>query len=412
MNFLSLHKKVGPLARSTMIVMAWNAARLLVQFMWIVLLARSLGPSGYGLFSGIAGLAISISGLVGLGLGLRLYRDVARDPKTFGLRWAQSIRMMWASAAALASCFIALGRIIFPDAPWSLIASIAIAELIATPLVHLAALAYAAQGRMADAASMPVVLALSRLAAVALLPIVIASPQVGDYAALHLVATCTAAVFLLLRLRRQLRPPRATSELEPGAIKEGVTLAGLWATGLAMSGVDKAAVLHAGNADIAGQYTAAHRLTAIATMPVEALVTTVLPRLFRTRPRSPGTGQLVGGLCLAAASYGSLAGVLLWATAGKIHILLGQGFQEVAPTLQLIALAAPFQCLRLLGANILLGFGQITWRLTVEVIGLALLIGLILVLAPEFGVRGAASAVIVAEATMALAFWGRIIQSR
>ena len=64
--------RLGGLARGSLSVLGWNVARLGVQLVWMLLLARNLGAQGYGSFSGLSGLAIALSGLVGAGLGLRM----------------------------------------------------------------------------------------------------------------------------------------------------------------------------------------------------------------------------------------------------------------------------------------------------------------------------------------------------
>lgn len=397
-----------PLAHSTLVVMAWNAARLVIQFAWIVMLARILGVSGYGLFSGIAGLGIAMSGLVGLGFGLRLYRDVSRDPNTFGQRWAQSMRMMRTSATLLAMAFVAASTYFFPEIPWILIACVAVAELVATPVVHQIAFAYAAHGRMAEAAAAPVILALGRLAAVILLAFFVNDPQIADYAILHLAATTTTAYWLHLQLCRNLTPPRSTSRLEPGALPDGAQLAGLWTTGFAINSIDKAVILRAAGADMAGQYTAAHRFTNLATLPIDALVTAAMPRLFRAGVQTDGDPRLLTLLTVTATAYGALAGIFLWSTANYIPLLIGSEFAPTIPVLQILAIAVPLQCLRSLGANVLLGFGWTRWRLAIELIGVGAIVILISLAAPRHGASGSAWALVAAEAFMVGAVWGRI----
>lgn len=396
------------LARSTLVVMAWNATRLLVQFIWIIMLARTLGASGYGTFSGISGLATALSGVVGLGLGLRLYRDVARNPSLFGVRWAQSMRVMWLSAVLLTTTFITIGTITFPSAPWTLITSIAVAELIATPIVHQVAFAYAAHGRMADAAAAPVMLSISRLMAVALLPIVANIPTLDDYAVLHMAATITTAIALHVRLRRQLTPPKESNHLEKGELADGAKLAALWASGLALNAIDKTAALRHGGADVAGHYTAAHRFTNLMTLPVDALVTALMPHLFRTGAQRGDSQQFLAILSALVAAYGCAAGILIWASAEYLPILIGPDFEPSVPALQLLAIAVPLQSLRTLGANVLLGYGWTTWRLVTELSGIVVILALMAMLVPPNGAVGGAWAIIGGESLIAGATWARI----
>ena len=97
--------RLGWLATNTLRVTFWHSLRVLCQLAWVLLLARALGVAGYGTYSGIAGLAIALSGLVGFGLGLRLYQDVAWAPELFALRWHEASRGWLLSIVPVAFLF-------------------------------------------------------------------------------------------------------------------------------------------------------------------------------------------------------------------------------------------------------------------------------------------------------------------
>jgi len=400
--------RIGGLARSTLAVMAWNIARLATQLAWVILMARTLGVEGYGTFSGVAGLALAISGLAGAGLGLRLYQDVARTPELLGIRWAQAVRALAWSGALLCLGFMLLGSMVYPGLSVEVLACIAAAELVGTPMVVHVAFAYAAHGRMAQAAAAPVVLSCGRVLAVLALPLVASDGGMRAYALLHVLATLLGAGLVWRRCRRQLSPPAAEAMLDRGALGEGVRLSAIWASGLALGAVDKAVALREGGGELAGQYTAANRFASLLTLPVDALVTAVMPRLFRAGAGQPSHPWLLGGLLAAALLYGLVAGGMLWSGAGLLPGVVGADFGPAVPALRVLALYVPAYCLRILGANILLGYGWIRWRLASELLVLATMVVLMAWWIPRRGAEGAAWALVIAEGLLALLLWVRV----
>jgi O-antigen/teichoic acid export membrane protein len=400
--------KLGGLARSTFAVMAWNLIRLATQLLWVILLARALGVQGYGMFSGIAGLALALSGFVGAGLGLLMYQDVARDPANFGKRWAQSSRSLVWSSAAIAACFVAIAAWAFEDVTAATLVAVAAAELVGTPIVVQVAFAYAAHGRVAEAAASPVVLSIARVLAILALPWVSESPNMQAYAWLHATSTLVAATALWIRCVHQLSPPPAQAGLEVRALTQGAQLASTWASGQALATVDKAMTLRAAGADIAGQYTAAHRLASLVTLPVDALVAAALPRLFRENSAKPSFNNLLSWLVLATVGYGVLAGSALWIGAATLTSILGSEFSSATPALTVLAVFVPGYCLRSLGANILLGYGWTRWRLGSELAALVAMALMVAAWSPA-GAVGAAWAVVVTEWALAACFWSRIM---
>lgn len=398
---------LGGLARGTLAVLGWNIARLAAQLAWVVLMARSLGVDAYGTFSGIAGLALALSGFAGAGLGLRMYQDVAREPVMFGERWAQAARALAWSSLLLWLGFVVIGAVAFEEVPASLLAIIALAELVGTPMVVHVAFAYAAHGRVAQAAAAPVAMSLARVAAVLALPWVAEGADLHAYVMLHAVATIGTASAQWAWCKHRLAPKCDGTTLDANALREGVRLSSIWASGLALSSLDKAMALREGGAAVAGHYTAANRFASLMALPVDALVTAAMPRLFRAGAGQMVHPRLIAWLLAATLGYGLLAAGLLWVGAGWLPRLLGPDFAPAVPALGVLALYVPAYCLRSLGANILLGFGRVRWRLVSELGALVLMVALMVAWTPH-GAVGAAWAVVIAEWCLVAALWVRL----
>lgn len=387
----------GVLARNTFGIAICNGVRILAQLAWVVLLARTLGAEGYGVFSGIAGLAITVGGFVGLGLGLKMYQDVAREPSLFVERWSQACMGVVWSIAPTGGILFLLAAMMFHEISLLTLLLIGGAELIGAPLVSLAAFAYASKGRVIAAAAAPVVMAIARVLAVLAMISIHARPELVTYATLHALFTGAAAVAVLasaaLKLGAHWHPARLTF-LE---IKEGLGFSALWASGIAFGALDKALVLKDSNAGVAGAYAASQRFASIVAMPVEALVAAALPRMFRRGAGLQESPRLIPMLFLATSMYGMIAGVCLYWGADMLIWLLGPTFESTTAATRMLAIYVPVYSLRILAAHMLLAHGAVRYRVVAEILAIVVMAVAVSSWVPHLGVIGAAASLILTE---------------
>lgn len=406
-----LDATVGTLALITGKVFGWNLLRLVFQLAWAILLARVLGVEGYGVFSGVAGLAIGLSGLAGVGLGLRMYQEAASDDSVFERRWAQARRASVWSGCLLGVLFVVAGVVwdVLPAASVSLLVAVAISELLLAPIIALLAFGYAAKGRMSESAMVPAVLSFFRMLAAAVFLLAPPGSGLATYAVLHVLATAAAVGISAMRFIRHVPVRAADPAVGARDMVAGLGYTSIWVSGTALSSIDKAAVLRWGGADAAGTYTASYRFSSLLALPVEALLMTALPRLFRAGAGAPGGNAIIAKLFLYATGYGLLAGVLLWSFAPFLPGILGPEFANSIVAARVMAWYLPVFCLRSLAANVLLAFQQKTWRFTVESAGLILLLLLMASWVPHAGALAAAKALLFAEIAIMLAMWTRVV---
>lgn len=390
----------GALARGTLGVSACNGARILLQLAWVVLVARLLGADGYGVFSGIAGLAVTVGGFVGLGMGLRMYQDVARDPTLFVTRWSQACSGMVWSYLPLGAVYLLLSAILFPGLDWQVLLLIGIAELLGAPLVSLVAFAYAARGRVMAAAAVPVVMAGARVLAVLAMIALHNHPDLQSYSLLHVLMTGIAVIFLLVGVARILGAHWRLSRVSWPDIKSGLGFSTLWASGLAFGSLDKTLALRYSDAVEAGAYSASQRFASITAMPVEALVAAALPRMFREGAGMREHPKLISILFLATLVYGVVAGVCLRWGAETLVWMLGPAFGSTILVTQLLALYVPVYCIRILASHILLARGAVRYRVISEFIAIVVMAMTMGQWVPRDGAMGAAGAVLITELTL------------
>jgi O-antigen/teichoic acid export membrane protein len=404
--------RLGNLAKSSIAVMCWQSARLGLQFVWLVLLARLLGVEGYGSFAGLAGLAMALSGIVGFGLGLRMYQDVARDPSLYSVRWQQTRLGLWWSGAATIALFVALAHWQFGGFGWWLLVAIAVSELALSPIATQIAFAYAAHGRMSRSAAVPVVLAAGRVGAVVAFGLT-GGVGIEAYAPWHAAATAAATIVLLAMQRRELRHTAVAARLSWPDLRNGLGFSAVWASSVALTSADKALALRVGGTEIAGQYSAAYRFVTVVAVPVDALVMAVTPRLFRASRGDPQSPRMLAALSSVTAAYGALAGVLVWLGADALPWLLGAGFAATPATALMLAFYVPVYCLRMLAGGLLIGGGRKAWRCGVELTALGVMLGVGLVRIPAAGLDGAVEALLVGETLLlGLAWWGVLARPR
>ena len=406
-SFRSL--RIGHLAQNTIQVFTWNIARLVTQLAWAVLLARVLGPEAYGGFSGIAGLAISISGIAGIGLGLKMYQDVARDLKLFEYRWAQAVQALRFSTAPLALGFVILGTLTFPQMPLSLLTAVALSELAFAPVITLIAFGYASHGCMARAAAAPVALSLGRLVAVSVYAFIPWKLDLVIYAWMHLTGTILSVALTWVLFRHEYKISRKTHSIGWRDIREGLGFASIWASGLALGSLDKTISLRQGGEIVAGHYTAAQRFASVLTLPIDALVTAVMPRLFQLKRTEKDYPDVLTLLLIITIGYGCAAGFIFWWCANLVPLLIGSQFRPAVPAMQALAFYIPVYGLRSLGANVLLGCGMKRWRFLCEIIALIIMATLMILLISLNGAIGAAYAVLISEIILVFLIWSQII---
>lgn len=394
--------RLGGLARTSLLVMFWQGTRMLCLAAWIIVGARVLGADNYGLFSGTVGTASALAGLVGLGGGMLMYQYAAADRSRFARYWKQCLLLCVISAGPLSLVFYLLSAGLLS---WPALCLIALSEIVAFPFVTNAAFALSANDRMGWSAALPALNALLRLAAIGIFSALPASAGLTAYLALHLAASASSALLSLLAVRCLLKPEHATARISRSDLVHGGGHAAAWSSSVGVTTLDKSFVLHAGGSAIAGQYSAAYRIAAVLAMPLDAMIMSAMPRLFRAQRDNAQYRRLVASMILAALGYGIVASVVLGYGAHMLPHLLGNDFTAAIPGLQWMGLFVVGYSLRQIGCHTLLGRGWKLRKFLVEALGLVLMAVLSAFWIPAYGLQGAVWMIITAEAVMAFIAW-------
>jgi len=396
----------GGLARNTVLVMLWQAVKIFCLTLWLIVIARQLGPNGYGIFSGVSGLATAVGGFSGLGLGLLMMQETSRQSSSFGLHWHKALRALLVSGAIFSALFVLIAT---QSSESSLSAAaifaIGLSELLFFPMATLSAFAFAAHERMSWAAAMPAMMAGARLIAALCYSQLPIQQSLEHYLWLHAGASAITGGISLLITQRVLKPAPSKARIKKQDLREGLGFSAVWAVGNAYSSLDKTLVLQLTGSVTAGLYASAYRLASVFTQPIDALTSAAMARLFRRGGGDSKHPRLLRQLVLASMSYAAFAAIVLWAAADLLPLLLGPDFAPAVSATRWMALFLPCYGLRTLGSNILMASGEKRIRLAIEVIGLLALLLFATWWLPRFGLMGAVMMIIATEITLASLTW-------
>lgn len=408
--------KPGALARNTVLATAWQGVRLVLQFVYLVLVARVLGVEGYGVFAGSVALAASLSPLVGLGFGMIMLQEVSRAPGCFPEFWAKALRAVAVSGPVIAGVMLALAPLLLPvDDHWTVILLITAAELLAMPLVAASSLAFQAHERLGQAMFNHVQLNILRLGAVALLA---GSDQSGlvPFAWAYFGATTTAALLSMSQVGRAFgRRDTVRADLA-GRLREGFGFSLSVVANTAHAEIDKALLLRLSDAVAAGTYSVASRVIAAASLPLNSYILAAAPRMFQAGDAGISVGvRAASKFLFPIFTYAIIAGGAVFLLAPSLTLLFGSDYSGVVPTIQMLSVLPLLNGASGLFLAILTCSGEQRFRIAIELTCAGFNVVLNLSLVPVLGVLGAVSAVLVSQtavATMAVATIVYLLRTR
>lgn len=402
-----LRVRLGGLGRNTLSTTFGLVLRAGLQAAYLVVLSRWLGAEGYGLFAGSVAAAILLAPLSNWGMGYVFTERLEHAPAQRGALWHAVLRQAVSNGLLLVVVAVA-ASVAFLHVRVSLadMLLLALAELLAVPLVHVATQALLALNRSGLAATVTCVVPALRLAGAIALLASDAPASVHAIAVTHCLGSI-AGTALALVLAGRIAGRRAAGHASPGwraLLHDGAPYAASALAGGAYFEVDKILILQLLGASAAGTYTAAFRVALVLVLPITALLGNALPRLFAAERLGHGTA-LLKRVVVASLGYAALAALCALAVAPLVPLLFGPGYADSARYMALLSAWVPLFALHMCGATALVAAGGKRARLAVESIGLALVVPLNLLLLPRFGAAGAIAALLSAEMVMAAACW-------
>lgn len=410
MRFQLPRVPVGALGRGTLISTFGLVTRAVLQAGYLVLLSRWLGAEGYGLFAGSVAATVVFAPLATGGMGLVFTERLMKRSGGSKQLWTRVATQSALSGLVVALVVLALAALFLPvRLPMLDMALLAAAELLALPLVYTSTAALLAQGRVGLATISVIIVPLSRLLGAIGLLLASAGPSVPMLVVTHCLGTFVASTWVLAFTKTAAGAFDAGEPADgaPGRwmlAREGAPYAlGAWA-GTSYAEVDKVLILQLLGAGPAGIYTAAYRVVSVLVLPINALLSNALPRLFAARS-SGDFVRVVRAVVFAAMGYSVLGALAAGVFATLMPVVFGADYAGSSRYVLLLSAWVPLAALHLTGANALLAAGGKFLRMAIEMGGLLVVVLVTVWLAPRIGGEGAVAGLLTAEALMAIGCW-------
>jgi len=406
----------GKLARDTLTMTSGSSLRTVAQTAVFIIVARILGVNGYGSFTAVLAIAGSLSYFVGLGSTSLLIRDVARDPKTFSTCWGGALVALAVSCPIMMIIYLTITWFIFSHSTLlPVILMIGMAELIFAPLANSAIDAYLGHERIGRASRLVLIPVITRLSAALLLMMMstflTSTEWLFTWSCLYAAASFAAAVYALLLINRDLNAPVFPScKLLLSYIQEGLPFSFSNAALRINADIDKTMLARLSTIEVAGTYSAAYRVAAIASLPLTSLISVALPRFFRSA-RHGGSIQALSyarHILPIPLVYAIIASAILYFFADLLPLLLGKDYLMAVKTLRWLACLPIISFLRLIAQTSLLTSGFQTHCVIGLLGGAVINIMLNLWLIPSMGWQGAVIASYISEVSMTVTLYSML----
>ena len=397
-------KLISPLVRNTLWSLGGSGMRLLIQAAYFIIIARCLGPGQYGGFVAATALTGVISPFVGLGCGILLIKNVARDRRLFPEYWGNGLMMTLISGSMLTFLAIALCRLALPrSVPMSAIALISISDLIFVKLLDMGSWAFQSVERLSGNAQLNILVSLTRLFGIAGLALAVSHPGVMAWSAVYLAGSILAALIAIVWVTFSLGKPKLALHRIRGEGAEGFYFSVSQSSMTIYNDIDKTMVARLASLEAAGVYSAAYRLIDVAFIPVRALLSAALPGFFRTGGRGLQASMRYGKrMLLRALPYSLFAFAACMVGAPLAPRILGRQYADITEALRWLALLPVLKTLHYFVADALTGAGHQGTRTLIQIGVAAFNVLVNLWVIPAYGWRGAAWSSIASDGMLAL----------
>ena len=401
------YKKVrfAKLTKDTSIVTIGMGFRAISQGLVFIIIARSMGESGYGAFVSIVAIAGMLSGLVGFGSHVLLTRDTAINNKQFHQAWGNTLISTAISIPFLFSIYLVSASLILPETiSWKPIIFFGIADIIFWPLNNICVSAYQGFGRMGRTSRMILVPVLSRFM-VALLFLWLTwfseFNQLLTWSLLYLLSAFFATTYTQWKVYMDIGRPSFPSYVSIDRIKEGLPFA-IWASSDKLYiDADKVMLARMTDLDVTGVYSAAHRLVDLFLLPIQSLISAATPLFFQEGGKGIRYSlSLSVQLIKIPIIYSLLVSVVIYLIADLIPFILGEGYKESVDIIRFLAWMPMIILPKIFLQSVLASTGLQKIGMLIIIAGAIVNIIINLLLIPDFSWIGAAIATYIAEISM------------
>lgn len=386
--------------------------RLVVQAGSLLLIARLLGPERFGVFSGVAALAVLMGSLSTAGMHLILLEAMSRDASKRDCILAYAIPSILTVGSLLLVIYgMMIIHILRINEYFLLMFIVGISELLVQPFILLRVSEWHALGKVSASQLLQLTPLLLRLMVIIFLSLFSFSTNFEIYIFGYILSSLIVCIFCgylsqnKLPAWRQWRLPRREQ------FSNAFGFAAINVSKAAPAELDKTMALQLLSTGSSGIYMAGSRVVGAISLPIIAMTLSVLPHLFRNKDK-PNGKQLIKAMFSVALIYGVFLMMVVWFAAPKFNFLFGENYNGIADVIQLLCFSIPALALRLVAGNTLMAMGKPWMRVFFELIGMSVMILSGIILVCLGGAKLMPFSLIISEWTMAFVGIGLILRLR
>src|SRR6266851_2188775 len=306
------------LARNTVWMSLGQGFRLVIQALYFVLIARSLGAANYGAFIGVVALVGIVYPFATLGSGNLLVKNVARDASLFARYWGRALVTTAVASSVLFAAVLVLSHFALPSSiPFRLVLLVAGSDLFGLSITQVCSQAFQAFERLNWTAAINVMSSSSRLTGALILVAIHRHPSALQWGYLYFSSTSLVAVAAMLLVLVKLGSPRFKLWKSSAETREGFYFSAGQSAQTIYNDIDKTMLARLGSLDATGIYGAAYRLIDVSFSPVWSMLAASYPSFFRAGANGiRATLIYAKPLLLRALGYAVLVCVLMFVGAG------------------------------------------------------------------------------------------------
>ena len=383
-----------------------QAIKLILQGIYFLCIARSLGPAQYGAFVAVTAMTSIVTPYVGLGCGNLFLKNVRAGKREADICWGNGLLVTFLTGGMLTAVLCALAFLWSPGVSMPLIASICFSDLILTRIIDLASFGFAASGKMSKTAVQNTTMSILRVAGILLLIAFYREVTAAQWGWVYLATAVVGGVFALQQGIRLWGMPKLSLAAIVEDAREGSFFSISTSAQTIYNDIDKTMLAKLSTLSATGVYAAAYRMIDTSLTPVRSLVSAAYPEFFRIGADGlPATRKYAWQLIQKSIIFGIVDFIALIAIAPLLPHILGAKYSNVAPAIQLLALIPLMRCIHWFLADALSGANLQGVRTAIQVAVALLNIGLNLLILPRWSWVGAAWTSLASDAVLMCAVY-------
>jgi O-antigen/teichoic acid export membrane protein len=379
---------------------------VVMQAGYFVILARLLGSKEYGLFAGAFALVSIVSQFSTVGSGVIFLRYVSPDHSKASVYWGNILASTLTLGTLLVVALHYIGDHFIGEKAAGIVTFIAVSECLFRRLTDCCGQVFQAFEKLRLTACISLITSCLRLLLAGGMFLMLHSATARQWAIASLVvsfvAVCIAVCVVTMRVGR----PQLRTKVLFSHTLEGFGFSLATSTGSVYNDVDKAMLGHYGMTVANGIYTMAYRVVDIATIPIFAVHSAVLPRFFRlSQDGISATGRFGGKVLSRTILLGLVAAACMFVGAPIIPYIVGKSFSQSVSALRWLCLLPIFRSLHLSAGDALLAGGYQKVRFTLQSMAACANVVLNLYWIPKYSWTGAAWSSLLTDGVLGILSW-------